>query len=66
MPGMSGFEFCEKVQKRHDLAVIFMTVADDQNSIVRGLDQYAEDYIIKPASTAQLLSRVRRVLRRLA
>ena len=66
MPGMSGFEFCERVQKRHELPVIFMTVADDQGSIVRGLDQYAEDYIIKPASTAQLLSRVLRVLRRLA
>ena len=66
MPGMTGFEFCERVQQDHDLAVIFMTVADDQGSIVRGLDKYAEDYIIKPASTQQLLARVRRVLRRIA
>ncbi len=65
MPGMGGFAFCEEAQKRYRLPVIIMTVADDQRSIIQALNQYAEDYIIKPTTTAQLLARVRRVLRRI-
>ena len=64
MPGMSGFEFCEAAQAIYDLPVIIMTVADDQGTIVEGLEKYAEDYVIKPTTTAQLLARVRRVLQR--
>ena len=64
MPGMSGFQFCEAVLKLYELPIIIMTVADDQGTIVEGLDKYAEDYVIKPTSTAQLLARVRRVLQR--
>jgi DNA-binding response OmpR family regulator len=64
MPGMSGFQFCAAVLKLYELPIIIMTVADDQGTIVEGLDKYAEDYVIKPTSTAQLLARVRRVLQR--
>ena len=64
MPGMSGFEFCEAAQAKYELPVIIMTVADDQGTIVEGLEKYAEDYVIKPTTTAQLLARVRRVLQR--
>jgi DNA-binding response OmpR family regulator len=64
MPGMSGFEFCEAALAKYELPIMIMTVADDQGTIVEGLDKYAEDYIVKPTSTAQLLARVRRVLQR--
>ena len=46
------------------LPVIFLTAVSDEESVVRGLDLGADDYITKPFRNAELLSRVRAVLRR--
>jgi len=64
-PGMSGFEFCRTVHQFSDLPVVMLTAVSDEASIIAGLDQHAEDYIIKPFSPAELVARVRRVLRRM-
>ena len=64
MPGMDGFEFCRTVQAYSDLPVIMLTAVDEEETIIRGIEQFAEDYITKPFSPRELVARVQRVLRR--
>lgn len=64
MPGMDGFEFCQAVQRFCDLPVILLTAIDEEETVIRGLERYAEDYVTKPFSPRELVARVRRVLRR--
>lgn len=65
MPGMNGFEFCRIVQQFCDLPIIMLTAIDQEEVVIQGLEQYAEDYITKPFSPRELVARVRRVLRRI-
>jgi DNA-binding response OmpR family regulator len=65
MPVMSGFEFCHAVREFSDMPIIMLTAANTEETIIRGLEQYAEDYIIKPFSPSELVARVKRVLRRI-
>lgn len=65
MPGMDGFQLCEAIHKFSDLPIIMLTAEADEQTVVHGLDNFAEDYIIKPFRAAELASRVRRVLSRL-
>jgi DNA-binding response OmpR family regulator len=65
MPGMDGFELCEALHEFSDLPIIMLTAIDDEDTVVFGLDRYAEDYIVKPFRAAELVARVRRVLRRM-
>lgn len=64
-PGMDGFEFCETVSEFCDLPIIMLTAINHEETIIQAIDQFAEDYIIKPFNTGELVSRVRRVLRRI-
>lgn len=64
-PGMSGFEFCRTVHQFSDLPVVMLTAVNEENTIIEGLEEHAEDYIIKPFSPAELVARVKRVLRRM-
>lgn len=66
MPGgMSGFEFCRTVHQFSDLPVIMLTAVNEEATVVAGLEEYAEDYIVKPFNSGELIARVRRVLRRI-
>ena len=65
MAGMSGLEFCEKVQQFSDLPVIMLTAVEKEETIVQAIELYAEDYMTKPFSPNELVARVGRVLRRL-
>jgi DNA-binding response OmpR family regulator len=47
-----------------DVPIVMLTALDDEDTIVKGLEQFADDYITKPFSYRQLLARVRRVLER--
>ena len=64
-PGMSGFEFCHTVHQFSDLPVILLTAVNEEETVIEGLEKYAEDYIIKPFNPGELVARVRRVLTRL-
>ena len=66
MPGMSGFDFCQTVQQYTDLPVIMLTAIDEEETVIRGIQHFAEDYITKPFSPRELVARVERVLRRIA
>lgn len=65
MPGMDGFAFCEIVQGYADLPIILLTAVDDEETIIRGIKYFAEDYVTKPFSPRQLAARVERVLHRI-
>jgi DNA-binding response OmpR family regulator len=64
MPGMDGFEFCQSVQAYSDLPVIMLTAVDEEETVIRGIEQFAEDYVTKPFSPRELVARIQRVLRR--
>jgi len=65
MPSMDGFEFCRAVQQFTDLPVIMLTAVDEEETVIRGIEHFAEDYITKPFSPRELVARVQRVLRRI-
>ncbi|MEW5959594.1 MAG: response regulator transcription factor [Chloroflexota bacterium] len=64
MPLMNGFQFCQTVQQYSDLPIIMLTAIDEEETVIRGLERFAEDYVTKPFSPRELVARVRRVLRR--
>ena len=65
MPVMDGFAFCQTVQQFCDLPIVLLTANDEEETIVRGIELYAEDYVTKPFSPRELIARARRVLRRI-
>ena len=58
-----GFAVCARAKER-GIPVIFLTASGEENSVVRGLDLGADDYIAKPFRPRELISRIRSVLRR--
>jgi two-component system response regulator RegX3 len=65
LPGRDGFAICDEVRKvDRDLAIIMLTAKTSDEDIVNGLSLGADDYIAKPFSIAQLVLRVKAVLRR--
>lgn len=62
MPGMNGFETCEKIKEISHLShipIIFMTGLSDTESVVRGLEAGGVDYIQKPVNSGELIARMR-------
>ena len=65
LPELSGWHVLEELRRRgSDLPVLFLTARDDVEDRVRGLELGADDYLVKPFSFAELLARVRTILRR--
>lgn len=61
MPGMSGYEVCEQLRGRYpvnELPVIFLTARNQVNDLVHAFSAGANDYLTKPVSKSELLSRV--------
>ena len=65
LPDMSGFEVLEGVRQTLGIPCIMLTVQDDEDARVRGLELGADDYIGKPFGHRELVSRIKAVLRRL-
>jgi len=65
MPVMSGFEFCHAVREFTNMPIIMLTAISTTETIVKGIEQFAEDYVIKPFNPSELVARVNRVLRRM-
>ena len=61
LPDGTGFDV-SAIFKNNATSVIFLTVVDDENTIVRAFDEGAQDYIVKPFRIRELLARVRRIL----
>lgn len=64
LPDMSGFDVLETVRKSLGIPCIMLTVQDDEDARVRGLELGADDYIGKPFGHRELVSRIKAVLRR--
>ncbi|MDN5918019.1 MAG: response regulator transcription factor, partial [Pseudonocardia sp.] len=65
LPGMDGLEVCRRIRSEHaDLPVLMLTARTDEVDFVVGLDAGADDYVSKPFRLAELLARVRALLRR--
>jgi DNA-binding response OmpR family regulator len=64
MPEMDGFTALKQIREVSTVPVIMLTVRNDERDKIRGLDLGADDYMLKPFSTPELLSRVKAVLRR--
>ena len=64
LPDGNGFELCNEIKRVCETPVIFLTALDDEDSIVKGFDLGAEDYITKPFKLGELCSRIRALLRR--
>ena len=65
LPQMNGYEVLQSIHKKKVMTpVIFLTAKDEKEDIVQGLELGADDYLVKPFSFAELLARIRSVLRR--
>jgi two-component system OmpR family response regulator len=65
LPGMDGFETCRRLREDGVWApVLMLTARDAVEDRVRGLDEGADDYLVKPFSFAELLARLRALVRR--
>lgn len=64
MPGLDGFQACERIREFSNVPIIMVTAKGEEQDRVTGLDKGADDYIVKPFSATELLARVRAVLRR--
>lgn len=64
LPDGNGYEICNYIKSKEDVPVIFLTAKDEESDVVQGLDMGADDYVIKPFRTRELISRIKSVLRR--
>lgn len=64
LPGVPGLDVCQTLRAESDLPIVILTAADAVADRIHGLDLGADDYMTKPFSVAELVSRVRALLRR--
>jgi len=65
LPGMDGLEVCRRLRTANSsLPILVLTARDSVSDRVQGLDAGADDYMVKPFALAELLARVRALLRR--
>jgi two-component system alkaline phosphatase synthesis response regulator PhoP len=64
LPGIDGISLCQELRKSSDVPVVMLTARDGERSVVLGLEVGADDYITKPVSPLEMVSRVRAHLRR--
>ena len=64
LPDLDGFEVLRMIRENHDVPIIMLTAKTEEDDRVRGLELGADDYVTKPFSPRELVSRVRAVLRR--
>jgi two-component system, OmpR family, phosphate regulon response regulator PhoB len=67
LPGISGIELCRRLRQRLEtkaLPIIMLTARGDESERIRGLATGADDYVVKPFSVAELMARVKALLRR--
>jgi two-component system response regulator RegX3 len=66
LPGLSGFEVCRRLRAESDVPIVMLTARDTEVDRVLGLEIGADDYVTKPFSMAELVGRIRAILRRRA
>jgi two-component system, OmpR family, copper resistance phosphate regulon response regulator CusR len=64
LPGMTGWQVVQELRKSQETPVLFLTARDDVADRIKGLALGADDYLVKPFSFAELVMRIRTLLRR--
>lgn len=64
MPGLSGFDILRQVRKSSDVPVLFLSARQEESDKLRGLGLGGDDYIVKSSTPAEIVARVKAVLRR--
>ncbi|MEW1859245.1 response regulator transcription factor [Streptomyces sp. NPDC088194] len=64
LPDQDGFEVCSRIRRRSATPVIMVTARSDVRSRIHGLNLGADDYVVKPYDTGELLARIHAVVRR--
>ncbi|MGZ3666969.1 MAG: response regulator transcription factor [Ktedonobacterales bacterium] len=64
LPGQSGFDLCSRIRETSDVPILFLSALDGDMDKIRGLGLGGDDYIAKSATPAEVVARVKAVLRR--
>lgn len=64
LPKMTGFEVCERIRYKSQVPIIFVTAREEEKDKILGLETGADDYVTKPFSFRELISRIRANIRR--
>ena len=64
LPAIDGFEVCRRIRSWSHTPILMLTARGDENDRIQGLELGADDYLVKPFSPRELVSRVRAILRR--
>ena len=64
LPGIDGYQVCREIRQKSDVPIIMLSAKGETFDKVLGLELGADDYIIKPFDSKELVARVRAVLRR--
>jgi DNA-binding response OmpR family regulator len=65
MPKMDGFQVCRQIRQTNNIPIIMITAKGEDYERIMGLDIGADDYIVKPFSPAEVMARVKAIMRRL-
>ena len=66
LPGLDGWEVCRRIRQQGNTPVLMLTARQTEEDRIQGLDLGADDYVTKPFSPRELVSRIRAILRRTA
>ena len=66
LPGLDGIEVCKLIRAESLIPIVMLTAKGDTTDVVKGLEAGADDYIVKPFQTNELLARIKARLRRIS
>src|SRR5688572_8616639 len=64
LPSVDGYEVCRRIRERSQVPIVMLSARADTVDVIVGLEVGADDYVTKPFETAELVARIRAVLRR--
>ena len=64
LPDGNGYDFCKEIRENNETPVIFLTACDEEVNIVMGLDIGGDDYMTKPFSSREVVSKIKAIIRR--
>lgn len=66
LPGLDGWQVCREIRKKSDVPIIMLTAKGETFDKVLGLELGADDYVVKPFDTKEIVARIKAVLRRIS